>query len=226
MVILLFGPPGSGKGTQSVVITRRLRIPAISTGEMLRSFCSNGGQAHDACQLIARGTLVSDELVNEIVRMRIGEPDCRNGFLLDGYPRTIAQARFLGRLVAARDLPEPVVVHLDVPRPVLVERISSRRRCPECGRIYNLLYHAPRRDSLCDYDGVSLEVRDDDDPEVVERRLRAYDDLTGPLIEYYRGPNYYRIDGDREPPSISEEIESLLDARMIRVRALSSRGAV
>lgn len=226
MVILLFGPPGSGKGTQSAVITRRLRIPAISTGEMLRSFCSNGGRDSEACRLITQGTLVPDELVNDIVRLRIAEPDCRNGFLLDGYPRTIAQARFLDRLVAGRDLPEPLIVHLDVPRTVLVDRISSRRRCPECGRVYNLLHHAPRRDNLCDDDGVSLEVRDDDAADVVERRLRAYDELTGPLIEYYRGPNYHRIDGDREPPSISEEIESLLDSRMVRVRSRSSRGAV
>lgn len=213
MVILLFGPPGSGKGTQSGYITRRLNIPAISTGEMLRAGVEAGTQAGETRQQVETGILVGDDLVNNMVEARLEQSDCNDGFLLDGYPRTIPQAQFLGKLLDRRRLPAPMVIHLDVPRNILLERVTSRRQCASCGKIYNLLSQAPKADARCDVDGAALTRRADDDEEVIGARLRAYEEMTGPLIDYYKNRNYYWIDGNRDPKAISEEIEALLERR-------------
>ncbi|MBI1790073.1 MAG: nucleoside monophosphate kinase [Acidobacteria bacterium] len=215
-MILLFGPPGCGKGTQAARIARRFDIPAISTGEMLRAACSAGEQQGEACALVAGGGLVDDDLVNVMVERRIARPDCRNGFLLDGFPRTLPQAEFLQDLIERRDLVGPTVIHLDVPAEALIARLASRRQCPRCGQIYS-------QPGTCDTDGTDLAPRADDRPTVAERRLRAYREMTGPLIEYYRGDGYHRIDGDRPPEAVFQQIESLLEARLVRVHVARSR---
>lgn len=219
MVVLLFGPPGSGKGTQSRLITDWLRIPAISTGEMLRAEIQAGTQLGEQARvLIASGKLAGDELVNRMLLARISQRDCENGFLLDGYPRTVAQAEFLDGVIDDRDLPPAIILHLDVPSAALVARMSSRRQCPKCGRTYNLLSAPPKKAGVCDDDGTPLIVRKDDQIEVFEERLRTYDEMTRPVLAYYHDRNYFQISGDRSPKYIFEEITSILEPFVAQVR--------
>ena len=217
MIVLLFGAPGSGKGTQARFISERRKIPTISTGDMLRAECRNGtALGITAKSILASGGLVDDDLVNVMVVHRITQPDCRNGFILDGYPRTVPQAVFLAGFLENAALPAPTVIHLDVPLSVLVKRLSSRRHCPSCGRIYNLLFQPPAKPGCCDFDKEPLVQREDDREEVVRQRMEAYHRLCAPLIEYYSGPNYHRIDGQFPPEKISQQIKTIVTARSLR----------
>src|SRR5207248_3065094 len=210
VVVLLYGPPGCGKGTQSAFISRKLAIPAISTGDMLRASCETGGQSGETRQQIDTGVLVSDDLVNRMVSERVAQPDCDSGFLLDGYPRTVPQAFFLQRMSDERSWPAPKVIHLDVPRPVLLARVTARRQCPACHRIYNLLYSPPAEPERCDDDGARLTRRADDEDFVVDARLRAYEQIAGPLIAHYSAADYHRLDGNRPALQISRDIDQVL----------------
>jgi adenylate kinase len=226
MVILLFGPPGCGKGTQGAMISRRLGIPAISTGEILRAEMRAGTELGVAAKKIMEsGGLVSDEIVNGMVRNRLAQPDCRKGCLLDGYPRTLAQAEFLDGLLKEFGYPPPVVLFLDVPEPVLIARLTARRQCPVCGAIYNLLSQPPRQDGVCDNDGATLIQRDDDKEETIRARLAAYAESTGPLIEYYARGNFHRLDGNRRPEEIQKEVDRILGIDGGRDSAKSKQGA-
>jgi adenylate kinase len=214
VILLLFGPPGCGKGTQAVYLAERFQIPAISTGEMFRAECKAGTElGKAACAILARGGLVGDELVNGIVANRIAQPDCKDGFLLDGYPRTVPQAIWFSALVRERGLAEPVVIHLDVPDEALVTRLTARRQCPQCLHIYNAILQPPRIPGVCDTDGTALITRDDDREEVVRRRLRAYDELTGPILKWF-GPSVVRsVDGTRPADAVALAVErTVLDA--------------
>ena len=213
VVLLLFGPPGSGKGTQSRLITNWLGIPAISTGEMLRAEIQAGTELGQAAQsIMASGRLVGDDIVNEMLAHRVSEPDCRNGFLLDGYPRTVEQATFLDCLIAKRSLPKPIILHLDVPLDALVGRLTSRRQCPKCGTIYNLLHQPPRKAGVCDNEGCTLITRKDDQEDVVRERLRTYEAQTRPVLSHYQDrSNFYQIRGDRSPQYIFEVITGILE---------------
>jgi adenylate kinase len=178
---------------------------------MFRAECKRGSAVgKSACSLLAAGCLLGDDVVNPIVADRIAHPDCGAGFLLDGYPRTVPQAVFLDGLLRKRRLPEPVVIHLDVPPDVVVARLSSRRQCPLCSRIYNLASQPPQAENVCDYDGGSLVRRDDDREDVIRERLRAYDALTGPVLAWYGALRCRRVDGTRPPAEISAEIALLL----------------
>ncbi len=211
MIVLLFGPPGCGKGTQAAFIAKRFNIPAISTGEVLRGECKAGTELGKAATAVmAAGGLVGDDLMNPMVANRIAQPDCARGFLLDGYPRTVPQAEFLTALLGERKLPRPAALFLDVPTAALVGRISSRRQCPACSRIYNLLSQPPKTAGVCDDDGAALIHRSDDNETVVAQRLEAYQRQTGPVIAYYSKQGAVRIDGDRPVDAIWREIESLL----------------
>ncbi len=215
MVLLLFGAPGSGKGTQAAFITNRLGIPAISTGEMLRAEVeAKSPLGLEAASVIASGGLVSDSLVNEMLVCRLNRETCEPGFLLDGYPRTVAQAMFLDGYLEGRGCPAPVVLHLNVPEEVLVARMSSRRQCPQCGRIYSALQ---RPDGRCELDGTVLIRRKDDREEVIRQRLKAFEEQTRDVADYYaqRG-NYYLIDGNRPPAEISGSVDAILDAILAR----------
>lgn len=216
MVILLFGPPGSGKGTQSPLISKLLHIPAISTGEMLRAEVEAatplGCQARD---ILAAGQLVGDELVNEMLVSRIQKPDCANGFLLDGYPRTLPQAGFLDHKLTELGFPPPTIFHLATPQSVLIERISSRRQCPQCHRIYNVLFKPPLKQGICDDDGTKLVRRSDDNVEVVRARLQAYEKLTAPIISHYEtGGDFHSISANRPTLEIFRDIESVLSPKL------------
>ena len=215
MVILLFGPPGSGKGTQSPQITALLKIPAISTGEMLRAECEAGSPLGKiASEVLAKGHLVSDDLVNQMLIVRLAKPDCRSGFLLDGYPRTVPQAIFLEAFLKENSFPPPTVIHLATPISVLVERISARRQCPKCGKIYNLLFQPPKKKGVCDLDGTSLIRRADDTVEIVRERLNSYEQLTAPVIAHFAGADYHPIPANRPPSEIFRDIEDILYLRM------------
>lgn len=211
MVILLFGPPGCGKGTQGALIAQRLGFPSISTGEILRSEMRAGTPLGVAAkQIMESGGLVSDEIVNGMIRNRLQQPDCRKGCLLDGYPRTLAQAEFLDSLLKELGYPPPLVLFLDVPEDVLIARLTARRQCPVCGAIYNLLSQPPKQDNVCDHDGAALIQRDDDKEETIRARLLAYAQSTGPLVDYYAGGNFHRLDGNRRPEEIQVDVDRIL----------------
>jgi adenylate kinase len=211
VIILLFGPPGCGKGTQATSISHRFHIPAISTGEMFRAECKAGTElGRRACSILKSGGLVGDGIVNQIVAGRIQQPDCASGFLLDGYPRTLEQAHFLDALVTKLGLPKPVAIHLDVPAQVLVSRITARRQCGHCGRIYNMLSQPPKTGEICDDDFTPLIRREDDTEEVILARLQAYHDATGPVLAYYHDGGFHRVDATGTPEHIFAQIDRLL----------------
>ena len=179
---------------------------------MLRGEIQAGTELGQAAQAImTSGGLVGDDLVNKMLAQRTGRPDCRNGFLLDGYPRTVPQAEYLDGLITERNLPKPIILHLDVPMDALIGRMTSRRQCPKCGRIYNLLHQPPRRPGVCDDDGTPLVTRKDDQDDVVRERIRTYEELTRPVLAHYQDRNYYQIRGDRSPGYIFEEITGILE---------------
>lgn len=223
VVLLFFGPPGSGKGTQSKLITDWLRIHAVSTGEIFRAEVQAGTPLGRAAQdIMNRGGLVGDDIVNGMLENRLSSADLENGILLDGYPRTIPQAQFLDRFLAARGLPEPTVLHLDSPRDIIVHRVSGRRHCPACNRGYNVYFQPPAQEGVCDYDAEPLSIREDDREEIVRERLLEYDRLTGPLLGYYAGRDYHRIDGNRPPEEVAREVATRLEGQMVRVRTGAS----
>jgi adenylate kinase len=211
LILLLFGPPGCGKGTQSAYLAERFHIPAISTGEVFRSECKAGTPLGKmACEIMAKGGLVSDDIVNEIVAKRIAKPDCADGFLLDGYPRTVAQAQRFDALLREQNLPAPIVVHLDVQDEALVKRLTARRQCPKCHKIYNILSQPPAVEGLCDDDGTALLTRDDDREDVIRERLWAYKNVTGPILAWYGVTRVYTVDGCGAPEGIAGAIESVV----------------
>lgn len=202
VAIILFGSPGSGKGTQAGFLVEWLGIPHISTGDMLREHIRSGdtiGQA--AGDRMRAGSLVSDELVNKLVFERIQEPDCERGFILDGYPRTTAQAEEMMRLVGAAGAGE-VVIHLVVDYNIIISRLSGRSVCPKCGTLYNATSRPPKIEGVCDLDGTKLVIRDDDREEVVRERLAQYERQTRPLIEFFRKTTerLIEVDASREKP--------------------------
>jgi adenylate kinase len=210
-VLVLLGPPGVGKGTQGELLARQLGIPAISTGEMLRSELAAGttlGEQIREC--VAGGGLVSDVLMQRLVKARISQKDCINGFLLDGFPRSVPQARFLTALLTRLGLPQVTVLHLEASREELVRRLGSRRYCPECKRTYALDLQSGETGARCATDGCELARRADDAEEVIGERLRTYDQITAPVVAYYRGFTYFRVDGSGSPSSVAEELACLV----------------
>jgi adenylate kinase len=208
-ILVLIGPPGCGKGTQARFITRNLGIPAISTGEILRD--AAGSQTELGRRLRAvmeSGGLVGDEIVNELVAARILDDDCRDGFVLDGYPRTVQQAEYFGRMLRERGLPEPEAVVLDVRLDRLVTRLTARRLCPLCGRIYNLISAPPAEDEFCDDDGMFLVKRADDEERVIRERFLAYERTTAPLLRHYGNGRMHRIDASAEVECVAAHVEA------------------
>jgi len=217
VIILLFGPPGCGKGTQAAFLADKLQIPAISTGEMFRAECQSGtALGRRAKALLACGKLIGDDIVNEMVASRTGATDCAGGFLLDGYPRTVRQAAYFSDLLRERDLPEPVVFHIDVPDELLVRRLGARRQCPNCHKIYNLLSQPPAVHGRCDGDGTALITRDDDQECIIRDRLRAYAEQTDPVLGYYGHSNVIRVDGTLPVSDVAAAIDEALVRPLVR----------
>lgn len=211
--LILFGPPGSGKGTQAKILREALGWPHISTGDMLREHVAiKDDLGNKIAAIMQSGKLVPDDLVNELVKLRIAQPDCERGFILDGYPRTIPQAGKLEKLLAQKNF-RPVVVYLEVDYNKIVARLAGRRVCPVCGSLYSLGSNPPLIQQVCDYDGARLIVRDDDREEVIRERLEAYDRQTLPLLDYFQrcGYAFHRVQAsDRSPQAIASEIEELI----------------
>jgi adenylate kinase len=220
--VVLLGPPGAGKGTQAKRIMERYLVPQVSTGDILRYNVAQGtalGQAAKA--VMARGELVSDDLVCEMVRQRIVQPDCKRGYILDGFPRTASQAGWLDALLDDTLFDNswptkawPIVIRLDVDYNQLLLRITGRRSCPTCGRIYNVHFQPPRADELCDCDGSKLVTRNDDRLEVIQPRLAAYQEQTRPVADYYeRTGRLISVNGDRPMDEVTKEIFRILEDR-------------
>lgn len=217
LCLILFGAPGSGKGTQAKLLRQSLGIPHISTGDMLRERVGRGDElGRQVAGMLQSGGLVPDEMVNQLVEERIAQPDCAAGFILDGYPRTVSQAKLLkGRLesLGAR----AVLIYLKVAYNVIMARIAGRRQCPACGALYGLSASASSVPEVCDHDGAKLVIRDDDREEVVRERLKAYNRQTTPVLEYLRsaGVACWDIDGAAPggPREITERIRGLIEKK-------------
>jgi len=197
--ILLLGAPGVGKGTQAKEIMAIWGIPQISTGDILRKNKNLGTPLGKlAKQLMVEGKLVPDDLVNQMVADRLAETDCKNGFVLDGFPRTLGQAEWLDTHLAAKADQLPVIaVSIRVDYTQLLRRITGRRNCPTCGSIYNVYLHPPKHDEVCDLDGTPLERRQDDTEACFTERMRTYESLTAPVVEHYRAlGRFEEIDGE------------------------------
>jgi adenylate kinase len=198
-VVILLGPPGAGKGTQSARLSTALGIPAISTGEILRSECQSGSDlGREVETVLARGELVDDQTMNELVSRRLRESDCARGCILDGYPRTIAQARYLDDVIA---------------------RLGGRKYCPECGQTFSTA-------QVCSSDGSALIQREDDKPAVIRERLRVYRRNMDKLVRFYQSRDYHPIHATRAPDMVFQELLRLLDAgRPVRNSVLTRSGA-
>lgn len=207
--LILFGPPGSGKGTQAKLLKSSLAIPHISTGDMLRERIASGDPLGLEVQdLMHSGRLVPDEVANRLVEDRISQPDCAAGFILDGYPRTLQQAQVLDGTLEGRGY-RPVVIHLKVDYTKIIRRIAGRRQCPVCGTLYSLTSNPPRQAETCDRDGARLAIRDDDKESVIRERLEGYERQTRPVLEYFAagGQAVHEVDGSEGSP---EEVLGLI----------------
>ena len=218
--VVLLGPPGAGKGTQAKRIMEKYLIPQVSTGDLLRYNVAQGTELGLVAKAVMdRGELVSDDLVCEMVRHRLKLPDCKRGYILDGFPRTAAQAGWLDALLDDKLFDNsrptrawPIVIRLDVDYNQLLLRITGRRSCPTCGRIYNVHFQPPRVDELCDIDGSKLVIRNDDRLEVIQPRLAAYQLQTAPVAEYYqRTGRLISVNGDLPMDEVTAQIFRVLE---------------
>jgi adenylate kinase len=180
--LIIFGPPGSGKGTYASILEKQLGIPKINTGDILREIAKSGSElGKKIAEYQGKGELVPDEIVIDVLKERISKPDCVNGFILDGYPRTIPQAEALEKIS-----PPDVIINLIVPQSVIIARLSGRLICPNCNAIYHKIFLKPKNDEICDNCGSKLVQREDDKPEVIKERLKVYQKQSKPLIDYYK----------------------------------------
>ncbi len=212
--VILFGPPGAGKGTQARGLSQRLGIPHISTGDMIRAQVAGDTElGQKAKAIMAQGSLVPDEWVNQMVETRLQSPDCRRGCVLDGYPRTRGQAEALEGMLR-RNGASLTVINLVVDYNEIIRRTTGRRMCPKCGTIYNIYVKPARNGSVCDNDGTPLQVRLDDREEVIRERIQAYDRETRPVMDYFRlrGQKVYEVDGTREPERVAADLVGILEA--------------
>ena len=211
-IIVLIGAPGAGKGTQARLLQERRGIPQISTGDMFREMKTlDTPLAREVQEIMASGKLISDDVTYKIVRERTSRDDCRDGYILDGYPRTAIQAKQLEELAREQGF-EIQAIEIDVPREELMRRLTGRRSCSVCGEIYNIYSKPPKSDNVCDlHPETELTHRADDNEESVATRLSTYDELTRPLIDYYdRSGRLAKIDGTGGLEQIYEELEKLV----------------
>ena len=210
--IVLLGPPGAGKGTQAELIVQKYGIPQISTGDIFRVNIKNGTElGMKAKAFMDKGDLVPDELVVDLVKDRIGQDDCAEGFMLDGFPRTVFQAEELDKIMEARGIKIDAVLNIDVKPEKLVKRIAGRRVCKSCGATYNVDYKPPAKEAVCDKCGGEVYQRADDTEETVQNRIRVYFSQTAPLIDYYRKSDVIvNIDGDLSEADVFAQITGKL----------------
>jgi adenylate kinase len=210
--LILFGPPGAGKGTQADRLRADFGLPFISTGEMLRQNVKDGTElGQKAKEYMDRGELVPDDLIIAMAAERLQEDDARDGFILDGFPRTIEQAKALDKLLGDLGRRITGVILIDVPDEEVIRRISGRRVCADAGHNYHIDYDPPKHEGVCDQDGSRLIQRDDDKDEVVSNRLRVYHDDTEPVVQHYEDQGLLRrIDGTRSPAEVNDHIRAVI----------------
>lgn len=208
MNLLIMGPPGAGKGTQAEVLVKELNITHISTGDMFRAAIKEGTEmGKKAKEYMDAGQLVPDEVVVGMVKERLTKPDCRNGFLLDGFPRTLAQADALSATLAQMSIALDGVINIAVPREKLMARLTGRRICRSCGASFHVVFNPPKQEGVCDSCGGELYQRDDDNEATVGNRLDVYEAQTQPLIDYYANKGQLiNINGDQEIKQVMEDI--------------------
>lgn len=213
MKIVMLGAPGAGKGTQAQMISEKFNIPHISTGDIFRYNIKNGTElGKKAKGYMDAGQLVPDELTIEILLDRVAGDDCRDGYILDGFPRTIPQAEALTDVLAKNGDQIEYAIDVEVPDDNIIKRMSGRRTCPECGASYHIQYIPPKKEGICDNCGAALVQRDDDKPETVQNRLSVYHDQTQPLIDFYRGQNVlHEVDGTKEMNDVFADIVKILE---------------
>ena len=209
MKLIMFGPPGAGKGTQTDILCRRYGIQKISTGDALREVIRSGSELGQQVKgLMDQGKFVPDEIVTEIIRDRVSSPDCANGFILDGFPRNLAQAEALLNMGIRMNK----ALLITVPDEVLVERVQGRVVCSKCGASYHVTNNPPQEEGVCDKCGGCLEARSDDRPETVRARLKTYHELTDPVVDFYRGRGILsEIDGTADIETATAEILKILE---------------
>lgn len=222
MRIILLGSPGCGKGTQGDLIEKKYGFPKISTGDLLREADKQGTPLGKKAEVFMnRGELVSDEIVVEMIRERIADVDCRDGYILDGFPRNIPQAEALEKI--DRVSPE-IVIDIQIDEQSLIARLEVRRICSRCGSIYNLLVRKPKRQEICDECGGPLIQREDDQPSVIKERLRVYHEKTEKLIDYYlKNKVYNRIDGRGKIEEVFQRISAVLERELARFKKNEAR---
>ncbi|HJX89517.1 MAG TPA: adenylate kinase [Pyrinomonadaceae bacterium] len=213
-IIVLMGAPGAGKGTQARLLQDRLNLPQISTGDIFRGL--KGAQtplAEEVREIMKKGQLVPDELTIALVRERTSQEDCRNGYVLDGFPRTPAQAASL-EVLAQEQNKEIVPILIEVSPELLERRMTGRRSCPVCNEIYNIYFKPPKHDNVCDnHPDVQLTHRADDNPETVRARLATYEEQTRPLLDFYRRANRLRtVNGERDSEAIHADIDAIVNS--------------
>jgi len=210
MRVILLGPPGCGKGTQAEIICKNFEIPHISTGDILRDNVKRGTEIGSrAKSFMDLGSLVPDEIIIGMIKDRFSEDDCKNGFLLDGFPRTIAQAEALDKLLKKMKIHLDYIINIDVPDENIINRISKRLSCSNCGDVYNLMFKKPKKEMVCDSCGFMLHQRDDDKEEVIRNRLEVYRKQTAPLIQYYN-KKIMNVDGEQSINEVTKDILKIL----------------
>lgn len=214
MKIIMLGAPGAGKGTQAKKIAAKYDIPHISTGDIFRANIKNGTELGKKAKVFMdQGLLVPDELVVDLVVDRFKEADCVNGYVLDGFPRTIPQAKALDEALSKAGDSVEYAIDVDVSDAEIISRMSGRRACVNCGATYHVVTIPPKSEGICDVCGANLILRDDDKPETVEKRLKVYHEQTQPLIDYYQAKGILKsVDGKRDLESIFNEIVNILEA--------------
>ena len=212
MKIIMLGAPGAGKGTQAKRIAEKWQIPHISTGDIFRMNIKNGTElGMEAKKYMDQGLLVPDELVVKILLDRVAQSDCKNGYVLDGFPRTIPQAEVLDAELEKLGEKIDYAIDVDVPDEKIINRMSGRRACVSCGATYHITYAPTQKEGVCDKCGSELILRDDDKPETVQKRLGVYHQQTQPLIEYYTAKNILKsVDGTKDMEDVFQSIVSIL----------------
>lgn len=212
MKIIMLGAPGAGKGTQAIKIAEKYGVPHISTGDIFRANIKNGTElGKKAKEYMDKGVLVPDELTCDLVVDRIHQDDCTNGFVLDGFPRTIPQAEALDAALSKDNETMDYAIDIEVPDENIVKRMGGRRACVNCGATYHIVSAPPKVEGVCDHCGGNLTIRDDDKPETVQKRLTVYHDQTQPLIDYYRKAGIlHSVDGTQTLDDVFSEIVKVL----------------